>query len=168
MRGWVAGQVAGPLSASSVRQQIAVLRSCLKAAQIDGHLGELPLLGVKMPRSHSRQPAVLTLREAFAMIEDAPADWQCALALLTGLRLGELLALTVDDVDVPGRRLTVRATLTEVNARRPRLKREEPRAGPATGRSPSSRPSPAGLSSTWRPGERTTRAPCSPARWGRG
>jgi hypothetical protein len=69
VRTWVAGQVAGPLSASSVRQHIAVLRSCLKAAQIDGHLDTLPLLGVKMPRSHSRQPAVMTLGEAFAMID---------------------------------------------------------------------------------------------------
>jgi hypothetical protein len=38
IRSWVAGQVAGPLSASSVRQHIAVLRSCLKAARKDGHL----------------------------------------------------------------------------------------------------------------------------------
>jgi integrase len=107
-----------------------VLRSCLKAAQIDGHLGELPLLGVKMPRSHSRQPAVMTLQEAFAMIDAAPADWQCAIAtaLFTGLRLGELLALTVADVDLPGRRLNIRATLTEVNSRTPRLKREEPKS----------------------------------------
>jgi len=130
VRSWVAGQVAGPLSASSVRQHIAVLRSCLKAAQIDGHLGELPLLGVKMPRSHSRQPAVMTLQEAFAMIDAAPAGWQCAIAtaLLTGLRRGELLALTVADVDLLGRRLNIRATLSEVNSRTPRLKREEPKS----------------------------------------
>jgi len=130
VRAWVHEQNAGPLSASSVRQHIAVLRSCLKAAQIDGHLGELPLLGVKMPRSYSRQPAVLTLTEAFAMIDAAPAAWQCAIAtaLFTGLRLGELLALTVEDVDLPGRRINVRATLTEVNARTPRLQREEPKS----------------------------------------
>ncbi len=130
VREWVARQVAGPLSASSVRQHIAVLRSCLKAAQIVGHLGDLPLLGVKMPRSHSRQPAVMTLTEAFAMIDTAPADWQCAIAtaLFTGLRLGELLALTLEDVDLPGRRLNIRATLTEVNSRTPRLKREEPKS----------------------------------------
>lgn len=130
VRAWVHEQNAGPLSASSVRQHIAVLRSCLKAAQIDGHLGELPLLGVKMPRSYSRQPAVRTLTEAFAMSDAAPAAWQCAIAtaLFTGLRLGELLALTVEDVDLPGRRINVRATLTEVNARTPRLQREEPKS----------------------------------------
>ena len=130
VRSWVAEQVAGPLSASSIRQHIAVLRACLKAAQIDGHLETLPLLGVRMPRAHSRQPAVLTLEDAFAMIAAAPADWQCAIAtaLFTGLRLGELLALTREDVDLPARRLSVRATLTEVSGRTPRLRREEPKS----------------------------------------
>lgn len=130
VRSWVAEQVAGPLSASSIRQHIAVLRACLKAAQIDGHLDTLPLLGVRMPRAHSRQPAVLTLEEAFAMVAGAPAEWQCAIAtaLLTGLRLGELLALTREDIDLPARRLSVRATLTEVSGRTPRLLREEPKS----------------------------------------
>jgi integrase len=130
VRGRVAEQVAGPLSASSIRQNIAVLRSCLKAAQIDGHLDTLPLLGVRMPRAHSRQPAVLTLEEAFAMVEAAPAEWQCAIAtaLFTGLRLGELLGLTRADIDLPGRRRSVRATLTEVSGRSPRLLREEPKS----------------------------------------
>ncbi len=130
VRGWVAEQVAGPLAASSVRQHIAVLRSILRSAQIDGHLDVLPLLGVKMPRAYSRRPAVLTLPETFTMIEAAPADWQCAIAtaLFTGLRLGELLGLSRDDIDLPGRRITVRHNLTEVNSRQPRLLREEPKS----------------------------------------
>lgn len=41
VRTWVAEQVAGPLAASSVRQHISVLRSCLRAAQIDGHVDTL-------------------------------------------------------------------------------------------------------------------------------
>lgn len=45
-----------------------------------------------------------------------------------GLRLGELLAFTLEEVDLPGRRLNIRATLTEVNSRTPRLKREEPKS----------------------------------------
>jgi integrase len=130
VRTWVAEQVAGPLSASSVRQNIAVLRSCLKSAQIDGHLDTLPLLGVKMPRSYSRQPAVLSLGEALRMVSLAPTQWQCAIAtaLFTGVRLGELLALSRQDVDLPNRRISVRATLTEVSGRTPRLLREEPKS----------------------------------------
>ena len=40
------------------------------------------------------------LEEAFAMIAVAPPGWRCAIAtaLFTGLRLGELLALTREDV----------------------------------------------------------------------
>ncbi len=163
-------QNAGPLSASSVRQHIAVLRSCLKAAQIDGHLGELPLLGVKMPRSYSRQPAVLTLPEAFAMIEVAPAAWQCAIAtaLFTGLRLGELLALTIEDVDLPGRRINVRATLTEVNARTPRLQREEPKSRAGIRQVPLVEALAALIGDHLDALARPRRAPCSPARSARG
>jgi integrase len=130
VRTWMAELAGSTLSASSTRQALAVLRSCLKAAQIDGHIETLPLLGVKAPRSYSRQPRVLSLREALDLIECAPAEWQCALAttLFTGLRLGELLALSRDDIDLPGRRLTVRANLTEVSGRTPRLLREEPKS----------------------------------------
>ena len=104
VRAWVAGQVAGPLSASSIRQHIAVLRSCLKAAQIDGHLDTLPLLGVKMPRSHSRQPAVMTLKEAFAMLEGGRRIGNAiATALFTGLRLGRHTPAASGGTQEPGR-----------------------------------------------------------------
>ncbi len=171
VRTWVAGQVAGPLSASSVRQSIAVLRSCLKAAQIDGHLETLPLLGVKMPRSHSRQPTVLTLGEAFAMIDVAPAAWQCAIAtaLFTGLRLGELLALTRR-----GRRPARPAAQHPGHPDRgqrphpadPAGGAEEPRRLPA---GPDRRgPRRACSGAPRQPSARPTRARCSPARSGRG
>lgn len=112
VRSWVAEQVAGLLAASSIRQHIAVLRSVLVAAQIDGHLDVLPLLGVKMPRAYSRRPVVLTLQGGVRDDRRRPADWQCAIAtaLFTGLRLGELLGLSRDDIDLPGRRITVRTT----------------------------------------------------------
>jgi integrase len=67
---------------------------------------------------------------AFAMIDAAPPDWQCPIAttLFTGLRLGELLGLSREDIDLPGRRLSVRHNLTEVNSRTPRLLREAPKS----------------------------------------
>lgn len=144
VRAWLHEQNVGPLSASSVRQHIAVLRSCLKAAQIDGHLGELPLLGVKMSRSYSRKPAVLTLTEAFAMIDAASAAWQCAIAtsLFTGLRLGELLALTAEDVDLPGRASTSAPPSPRSTPAPLACSARSRRAAPASARSPSSRSSP--------------------------
>lgn len=44
------------------------------------------------------------------------------------MRLGEILALTRDDVDLPGRVIHVQATLSEVYRREPRLLREPPKS----------------------------------------
>ncbi len=166
VRSWVARQAAGPLSASSVRQHVAVLRSCLRAAQLDGHLETLPLLGVKLPRAYSRQPDVLTLGQALELVEAAPAAWGCAIAtaLFTGLRLGELLALTRADVDLPSRRLFVRATLTEVSGRRPRLQREEPKTRAGVRQVPIVEALAVRLQAHWTGWGRPTATPCSPAR----
>ena len=78
------------------------------------------------------------------MIAVAPAAWRCAIAtaLFTGLRLGELLALTREDVDLPGRPLNVRATRRRSAAAPPASGARSRRAAPATGRFPSSRRSP--------------------------
>jgi integrase len=48
--------------------------------------------------------------------------------IFTGLRLGELLALSRDDLDLEHRVLHVTATLSEVARRKPRLVREEPKS----------------------------------------
>ncbi|MDT4941033.1 MAG: hypothetical protein QOJ34_1122 [Pseudonocardiales bacterium] len=129
VRVWMAEQTAGPLSASSVRQNAAVLRSCLRAAQEDGHLATLPTHGLRLPRADRRRARVLSLPEVFALIDIAPPKWRTAVAtaVFTGLRLGELLALTRDDIDLARGVLTVNATLTEVPGRTPRMLREPPK-----------------------------------------
>ena len=69
---------------------------------------------------------MLTFAEAMELIALAPAGAPplIAVAVFTGLRLGEILALTRDDVDLDGRVIHVQATLSEVNGRMPRLVRE--------------------------------------------
>ncbi|HWL36693.1 MAG TPA: tyrosine-type recombinase/integrase [Frankiaceae bacterium] len=130
VRAWLAEQTATDLSASSVRQHAAVLRSCLRAAQTDGHISALPTSGLRLPRAGRRRARVLSLREALDLVEAAPEQWRTAIAtaVFTGLRLGELLALTRDDVDLARGMLTVNATLTQVPNRRPRLRREPPKS----------------------------------------
>ncbi len=130
IRVWLTEQTRSPAAANSVRQHVAVLRSCLRAAQMDGHLATLPTYGLRLPAPVRRRPKVLDLPGAFAMIDAAPVFWRpcIATALFTGLRLGELLALTRDDLDLDTGTLTVQATLTEVNRRTPRLLREPPKS----------------------------------------
>lgn len=130
VRAWLAEQTATDLAASSVRQHAAVLRSCLRAAQMDGHIAALPTTGLRLPRAARRRARVLSLPEALALVDAAPGPWRTAIAtaVFTGLRLGELLALTRDDIDLQRSVLTVNATLTQVDHRTPRLRREPPKS----------------------------------------
>lgn len=129
-REWLARQNRLALADNSLRQHIAVLKSVMKAARADGHIVALPTDGLRVPRQVKRRPRVLTAREAFALIDAAPAEWRCAVAIAVfgGLRLGEVLALTREDVDLDGRVLHVQATLSEVSGRTPRLLREVPKS----------------------------------------
>jgi hypothetical protein len=73
VRSWVASEVAGPRSASSTRQAIAVLRSCLASALLDGHLDTLPMQGVKLPRATRRRPPTSATTEQVATWSRATA-----------------------------------------------------------------------------------------------
>jgi integrase len=129
-REWLARQSKTDLAANTLRQHVAVLKSVMKAARADGHIVALPTDGLRVPRQVKRRPRVLTAREAFALVEATPEPWRAAVALavFAGLRLGEVLALTRDDIDLDGRVIHVLATLSEVSGRVPRLMREVPKS----------------------------------------
>lgn len=115
---------------NTLRQHVAVLKSVLKSARADGHIASLPTDALRVPRQVRHRPRVLTFAEAMRLIGCAPegAPPLIAVAVFTGLRLGEILALTREDVDLPGRVIHVQATLSEVNRREPRLLREPPKS----------------------------------------
>ena len=129
-REWLARQTKTDLAANTLRQHVAVLKSVMKAARADGHIVALPTDGLRVPRQVKRRPRVLTAREAFALVEATPEPWRAAVAVAVfgGLRLGEVLALTRDDIDLDGRVIHVLATLSEVSGRVPRLMREVPKS----------------------------------------
>lgn len=91
----------------------AILRSALKW----GHLHVNPARGVEMPRLKTIRPKwALTVDQAVALAAQLP--WLLprtlvGLALLTGLRRGELFALQWCDIDEPNRTLQVRAAVYE-------------------------------------------------------
>jgi integrase len=130
VREWYAQQLTLGLANNTVREHVAVLKSILKTAQSDGHLPYLPTTGLRVPRQQKRRPKVLTFKQAWALVMAAPEEWRAlfATAIFTGLRLGELLALSRDDLDLEHRVLHVTATLSEVARRKPRLVREEPKS----------------------------------------
>jgi integrase len=97
----------GGLSARSVRYIHAVLREALGHAVKYGYISRNPATVVDPPRQQRKQPTVWTPEHAQAFLAFIQSDGKARrwypvylLALLTGMRLGELLALRWSDVDL--------------------------------------------------------------------
>ncbi len=109
--------LASGLSKRSVQFVHAVLRGALRQAVRLRLLAVDPTAAVEAPRPERRLPPVLTAADARALLQAARGHRLEAcfvLALTTGMRLGELLALRWRDVDFDAGRVQVRHTLQRV------------------------------------------------------
>jgi integrase len=102
-------------SPASVRQAHVILSMALNDAVDDGALPRNVARLVTPPQPEDADKRALTLEEVAAFLAVADQDdwsplWR--VALLTGLRRGELLALRWSDLDLDGGFLTVRNTVT--------------------------------------------------------
>jgi integrase len=105
------------LAPATVHKIHAVLHKALKAAVYDGLIPRNAAAGVKLPRIAAEEIDPLGPEEARTLLETAGKtsdrlEALYVLALNTGMRQGELLALKWDDVDLERRMLRVRRTLT--------------------------------------------------------
>ncbi len=103
-------------SKSSTARKLATLRSFYKFLVKRGYLETNPVAPIKTPKQEKRLPKCLTLEQVQTLL-DAPNDtnWLGARdkAILetiysTGVRVGELVGLNVDDVDFLGGMLHIR------------------------------------------------------------
>jgi len=118
-------------SPASVRYLHAVLHSALDQAMRWNLIARNPVDAVEQPRKIRRELHTLSREQTQALLASVAGDDLEALyvlAIATGMRQGELLALRWKDIDWSGRRLSVRHTLT-------RLKGEWSLAEPKTQRS---------------------------------
>lgn len=93
----------------------ALLHKALDQAEAEGRIPRNAAAALKLPRIDREEIAPLTAEEANRLIEAARGDRLEALyvlALHTGLRQGELLALNWEDLDLEAGTLQVRHTLT--------------------------------------------------------
>ena len=110
---------------ATIRSLISIMRKPLQEAFEDGIIKSNPLNGIELPSEQSARPkrdiTPYTREEQAAFIAACEASKHDAgavniLLLETGLRIGELLALTFDDVDLIEGTLTVNKTMVCSNS----------------------------------------------------
>jgi len=96
--------------------------SIMRAAHASGRIGRDPTKGLRAPKVRAGErdgrvgpEDVPTRAEAVAILEGAPAAYRAAIALgIAGLRVGEVLGMTADRLDLAGRRVTVDRQLQRI------------------------------------------------------
>lgn len=102
------------LSASTVHRAHAVIRSMLKQAAQRGHVPRNVATLVQLPRVQKQELRTLTEEQVRRLLDAARGtrhEALIALAVMTGLRQGELLGLRWEDVDLDAGVLRVRYQL---------------------------------------------------------
>ena len=105
----------GGLSSATVRKMHGVLQKALDQAVSDGLIPRNAAKGIKLPQGKKKEIRPLSPDEARTLLDTARGDRLEALyvlAISTGLREGELLAMRWEDVDLEDAVLRVSQTLT--------------------------------------------------------
>lgn len=130
---WVNELAAGGLSAGTVHKVFWVLSGVLNLAVTAKRLPENPLKDVELPKQTRVRRRYLNAMQVEALAEAADEYGDIVLVLAyCGLRIGELAALRVRDVNMLRKRLTVHESVTEVDGKLvwSAPKDEEPRQVP--------------------------------------
>ena len=102
------------LSLGTIQIVNSVLNNLFTQAVKNDLVLKNPCYGVVMPKGQKKERRVLTQDEQKVFIKEINGDFYgdiCMLALATGLRIGELTALTWDDIDFDNHILEVNRTL---------------------------------------------------------
>lgn len=109
--------LSGCVAPATVHRVVATLRSALGAAQRDGRIAANPVHGVRLPSVPARPHQVWTVeqtRDFLASCSNDAIGVLFRLAVVTGMRRGELLGLEWSSVDLEAGELTVRASRVAV------------------------------------------------------
>tara|TARA_B100000989_G_scaffold127907_1_gene94984 strand:+ start:1326 stop:2141 length:816 start_codon:yes stop_codon:yes gene_type:complete len=105
----------GGLSPKSVRNIHGVLSSALKWGLKRKYIQDLPTLRVELPKYRGKRPDVLNIKKSEQLIESLNGHWQQPIVIIaidTGMRLGEILALHWRHIDWDTKRLTIEQAIS--------------------------------------------------------
>jgi integrase len=108
---------------STVTTTMSYAGSIMRAAHAAGRIGRDPTRGLRAPKARAGErdgkvgpEQVPTRAEAAAILSGAPEPYRAAIALgLAGLRVGEVLGMAADRLDLPARRVTVDQQLQRID-----------------------------------------------------
>lgn len=116
------GKDGAPLSPRSVEYTRAILRKACNDAVVERVLEVNPVVGSKAPRKQGKPKHVTWTAEQQRLFIDAVEEsrWSAlwVVALGSGMRRGELLALTWSDVDLAGGVLSVEHSVAQIKQQR--------------------------------------------------
>jgi integrase len=123
---WLHGKFSAGLSWNSVRHLRTTFGTLLNAAEMDELIRQNVVKKTRLPRRiHSEEPPLVSLDDLKSLLNELPEPSRsiAALIVLTGLRIGEMLALRWCDVDLTARTLRVRQTVYQGVFDTPKTKR---------------------------------------------
>jgi integrase len=112
---YVADKMAAGLAPRSIKNHVIVLKRVLGTAVDYGLLLENPVDRVALPRVERSEMRFLAPAQLRDLIEATSPSWRLLIALpaLCGLRKGELLALTWDDIDTDAMALSISKSIRD-------------------------------------------------------
>lgn len=117
VQAWVNQASGGSLSARSVVKYHALLHKIFARAVIDRVVPVNPCTHTELPKVVLQPKRIITVAQFDAILANIPDRYQMMvlLAIETGVRWGELVALRPCDIDFKTRVVTVRRTIVEVS-----------------------------------------------------
>ncbi len=117
VKSWLADLVDGGTGVPTIENALGVLRMVLKDAVDDGRLIRNPCEGINAPKRQHKSRAYLTHQQVEQLAAGEVDGLVVRLLAYTGLRWGELAALTVGSVDMLRRRLQITHAVAEADGR---------------------------------------------------
>jgi len=113
VRSWVSKLNSEGTGATTIRQSYRLLRQIMESAYLDERITRNPCAGIQLPKITTADKRGLT-REELNALANACGDYSALIMFLgtTGLRIGEALALKVEDIDQESQKVHVRRSWT--------------------------------------------------------